>query len=55
LTDKIFDVIPDLSDAGIRGRYCGIYSTTPDHDFIIDEQKAATSPVAFPVMGSNTV
>lgn len=39
LTDKIFDVIPELSDAGIRGQYCGVYSTTPDHDFIIDEQK----------------
>lgn len=39
LTDKIFDVIPELSDAGIRGQYCGVYSTTPDHDFIIDETK----------------
>lgn len=37
LTEKIVDVIPELADAGIKGRYTGVYSTTPDHDFIIDE------------------
>ena len=37
LTEKIVDVIPELADARIKGRYTGVYSTTPDHDFIIDE------------------
>ncbi len=36
LTDKLREFVPGLADAGIKGEYCGIYSTTPDHDFIID-------------------
>jgi glycine/D-amino acid oxidase-like deaminating enzyme len=28
---------PALAEANIIGQYCGVYSTTPDHDFIIDE------------------
>ncbi|WP_280535674.1 FAD-dependent oxidoreductase [Halopenitus sp. POP-27] len=36
LVDQLGDLIPELRDAGIQGRYCGIYSNTPDHDFIID-------------------
>ncbi len=30
-------MIPELRDAGIRGQYCGVYSSTPDHDFILDQ------------------
>ncbi|QHS16967.1 FAD-binding oxidoreductase [haloarchaeon 3A1-DGR] len=37
LTDELGDLIPELRDAGIRGRYCGVYSSTPDHDFILDQ------------------
>ena len=37
LTEKLSTMIPELSDAGIQGKYCGIYSSTPDHDFILDQ------------------
>ncbi len=37
LTDQLGEVIPELRDAGIRGQYCGVYSSTPDHDFILDQ------------------
>jgi glycine/D-amino acid oxidase-like deaminating enzyme len=37
LTDLVAESIPGLADAGVRGRYCGVYSVTPDHDFVIDE------------------
>lgn len=37
LSDEIRAAIPELADAGIQGQYCGVYSTTPDHDFIIDQ------------------
>lgn len=37
LLDEMEDIIPDLIQSDIVGQYCGIYSTTPDHDFIIDE------------------
>jgi len=37
LTDVVAESIPELAEAGIRGRYCGVYSVTPDHDFVIDE------------------
>lgn len=37
LTRQFADVVPELVDAGIRGKYCGVYSTTPDHDFIVDQ------------------
>ena len=36
LTDQLEEFVPELADAGLKGQYCGIYSTTPDHDFIID-------------------
>ena len=36
LTDQLDEFVPELADAGLKGQYCGIYSTTPDHDFIID-------------------
>ncbi|WP_336036216.1 NAD(P)/FAD-dependent oxidoreductase [Halobacterium yunchengense] len=37
LTDVVTERIPGLADAGIQGQYCGVYSTTPDHDFVLDE------------------
>jgi glycine/D-amino acid oxidase-like deaminating enzyme len=37
LTEKLGAFIPGLETARLRGDYCGIYSDTPDHDFIIDQ------------------
>jgi len=37
LTDEISSVVPELGESGLGGKYCGIYSTTPDHDFILDQ------------------
>lgn len=37
LTESLVEFIPELSDAGLRGSYSGIYSNTPDHDFLIDQ------------------
>jgi glycine/D-amino acid oxidase-like deaminating enzyme len=37
LTSKLQSVVPTLADSGLRGRYCGVYATTPDHDFVIDQ------------------
>lgn len=37
LVGELEAVIPELRDAEIKGQYCGVYSTTPDHDFVIDE------------------
>ncbi|WP_425492228.1 NAD(P)/FAD-dependent oxidoreductase [Halovivax limisalsi] len=37
LVDAMTEHVPGLADAGIKGSYCGVYSTTPDHDFVIDE------------------
>jgi glycine/D-amino acid oxidase-like deaminating enzyme len=37
LVEELAEVIPELQDAAVKGRYCGVYSTTPDHDFVIDE------------------
>jgi glycine/D-amino acid oxidase-like deaminating enzyme len=37
LIDEIVDFVPDLEDADLQGQYCGIYSTTPDKDFVIDQ------------------
>lgn len=37
LTEKLSEMIPELRDAGIQGKYCGVYSSTPDHDFILDQ------------------
>jgi glycine/D-amino acid oxidase-like deaminating enzyme len=36
LADALRNYIPALSDAEISGQYCGVYSTTPDRDFILD-------------------
>lgn len=37
LTGLVTERMPGLADAGIQGQYCGVYSTTPDHDFVIDD------------------
>lgn len=37
LLDGLEGFIPELADATVMGRYCGIYTSTPDHDFVIDE------------------
>lgn len=37
LTDLVTESIPGLADAGIQGQYCGVYSATPDHDFVLDD------------------
>lgn len=37
LTDRLGEMIPELRDAGLQGQYCGVYSSTPDHDFILDQ------------------
>lgn len=36
LVENISETVPALKEAGIAGKYCGIYSVTPDHDFILD-------------------
>lgn len=37
LHGTLTEYIPGLEDAGVQGRYSGVYATTPDHDFIIDQ------------------
>lgn len=37
LHDVVAEYVPDLDDAGVQGQYSGVYSNTPDHDFILDE------------------
>ena len=37
LVDELAEHVPELRDAGLKGQYCGIYSVTPDHDFVIDQ------------------
>lgn len=37
LHGTLSEYIPDLGDAGVQGRYSGVYANTPDHDFIIDQ------------------
>ena len=37
LADALAENVPQLRDAGIMGQYCGVYSVTPDHDFVIDQ------------------
>jgi len=36
LIDDLLELAPELDTAGVRGRYCGVYSNTPDYDFVID-------------------
>jgi glycine/D-amino acid oxidase-like deaminating enzyme len=37
LVDELEAFVPGLADAEVKGQYCGVYSDTPDHDFIIDQ------------------
>lgn len=37
LLDDLEAFVPGLAGAGIKGEYCGLYSTTPDYDFILDQ------------------
>lgn len=37
LHETLTEYVPDLGDAGVQGRYSGVYSNTPDHDFILDQ------------------
>jgi len=37
LIDELTEFCPELTDAELRGEYCGIYSNTPDYDFIIGQ------------------
>lgn len=37
LLDGLEGFAPELVDARVRGQYCGVYSTTPDRDFVIDQ------------------
>lgn len=37
LLDGVEEFMPALADADIKGEYCGLYSTTPDNGFILDE------------------
>ncbi|MCT9098091.1 FAD-binding oxidoreductase [Haloarchaeobius sp. HME9146] len=36
LHETVAEYVPDLDDAGVQGRYSGVYSNSPDHDFILD-------------------
>lgn len=35
--DLVAENVPSLADAGIQGSYSGLYSVTPDHNFILDK------------------
>lgn len=37
LIDELVAFCPELAAARLQGEYCGIYSNTPDYDFIIDQ------------------
>lgn len=37
LTESLTDLVPGLANARVKGRYCGVYSSTPDRDFVIDQ------------------
>lgn len=37
LLGELEEFAPELADSDIKGQYCGVYSTTPDHDFVIDQ------------------
>lgn len=46
LLNELEGFVPGLAGARIKGQYCGLYSSTPDHDFIIDEVGPAGCYVA---------
>ena len=37
LIEELTDFCPALEAAGLRGGYCGVYSNTPDYDFVLDQ------------------
>lgn len=37
LYERVAEFVPALRDAGVQGGYSGVYTNTPDHDFIVDE------------------
>lgn len=37
LHDEVASFVPALNDAGILGKYCGVYAMTPDRHFILDQ------------------
>ncbi|WP_327053955.1 NAD(P)/FAD-dependent oxidoreductase [Halomicrococcus gelatinilyticus] len=37
LLDELEGFAPELAESRVKGQYCGVYSTTPDHDFIVDQ------------------
>ena len=37
LLDELEAFVPGLAGAGIKGEYCGLYTSTPDYDFILDQ------------------
>jgi len=37
LADQLAATVPALEAAEIKGTYCGVYSTTPDNDFVLDQ------------------
>ena len=37
LLDELEAFAPELAESRVKGQYCGVYSTTPDHDFVIDQ------------------
>jgi len=37
LLDELEEFVPGLASAGIKGEYCGLYTSTPDFDFILDQ------------------
>ncbi len=46
LIDALIQVVPDLDDAGLAGEYAGLYTSTPDRDFVLD-----TTPIEGLVVG----
>lgn len=46
LIEELTAFCPELDSAGLRGEYCGIYSNTPDYDFVIDQVGPAGCYVA---------
>lgn len=37
LIDELTSFCPELETARLQGEYCGVYSNTPDYDFILDQ------------------
>lgn len=46
LHETVAEYVPELDEAGVQGAYSGVYSNTPDHDFILDQAGPAGCYVA---------